>query len=121
MNLHDPSRPRVLLRPAFLSGHHVVPRLQVWPKDDTGQEVELSLMLPVPDTRFHASWKYKIVNIYELPDLIKEFREDPEDFVKTHFGLDIGKLGSPQGKPAQIPTPPPSPSPATLVLSRDLL
>ncbi len=90
MNLHDPNRPRILHRPAFLSGWHVIPRLQIWPKENG--KMELSLMLPIPDQRFAGKWYSLECYSTELQDLTKEFQQDPEEFVLSYFDLDITKL-----------------------------
>jgi hypothetical protein len=90
VNLHDPLRPTILHRPAFISGWHVIPRLQIWPKEDG--KLELSLMLPILDQRFAGKW-YTIECLpTELHDLIKEFKQDPEGFVLLYFDLEISKL-----------------------------
>lgn len=98
MNLHHPSRPRIFHRPAFTSGYHVVPRLQIWPlgreEEESYSHCEISLMLPVKDTRFAGAWKSARVNIADLPDLVRNFRDDPEQFVLSHFNLDITKINS---------------------------
>jgi hypothetical protein len=101
MNLHDPSRPKILHRPAFSSGWQVIPRLQLWPLEN-GQ-VELSLMLPVKDERFAGKWYNIMVDPKDLPMLLSRFQEDPEGFVCVYFGLDIFHLKSiPKGDPHQV-------------------
>lgn len=90
MNLHDPQRPRILHRPAFLTGWHVIPRLQIWPKENG--KIELSLMLPIQDQRFSGKWYTIECYSTELHDLIKEFQQNPEVFVLECFSLDITKL-----------------------------
>jgi hypothetical protein len=92
MNLHDPQRPKISHRPAFTTGWQIIPRLQLWPLEN--DEVELSLMLPVQDQRFAGKWYNITVNQYEVPDLLKEFRNSPEEFVRLYFGLDINNLKS---------------------------
>lgn len=103
MNLHDNGRPRIFHKPAFKTGYHIIPRLQIWPLGSEGEEnysqVELSLMLPVQDTRFAAHWKSKQVEIENLSDLIRQFRDDPERFVKEHFDFDSEELKGPRATP----------------------
>jgi hypothetical protein len=104
MNLHDPSRPKISHRPAFTSGWHVIPRLQIWPKSD--MEVEISLMLPIADQRFSGKWYTETINSVALQEYVEDFYNDPEKFVLDVFNLDISKLKSlsslPKGDPGQI-------------------
>ncbi|SRR6266404_4255446 len=90
MNLHDPNRPRILHRPAFSSGWHVIPRLQIWPKENG--KIELSMMLPIMDQRFSGKWYSIECHSTTLHDMLKEFTQDPEEFVLSYFSLDITKL-----------------------------
>lgn len=109
MILHSPSRPRMFDRPTFLNGTHVIPRLQVWPLDDAGTEVELSLMLPYSTERFVAHWKSVRAPAKEVPELIEAYALDPEGFVKSHFGTDITELPSlpsgPKGREKELISP----------------
>lgn len=97
MNLHDPLRPKILHRPAFLSGWYVIPRLQLWPKENG--KIELSLMLPIQDQRFSGKWYSITVREDEISDMVLSYGEDPEAFVLLYFSLDIMKLDH------TIPTP----------------
>ena len=90
MNLHDPLRPKILHRPAFLSGWHVIPRLQIWPKENG--KIELSLMLPIQDQRFAGKWYSITVRPDEIPDLVLSYDENPEAFALSYFDLDVTKL-----------------------------
>ena len=51
-------------------------------------------MLPVKDTRFAGAWKTVRVDVADLPSLVRNFRDDPEQFVLSHFNLDIAKINS---------------------------
>lgn len=90
MKLHDSSRPRILHRPAFITGWHVIPRLQIWPLEN--DLIELSMMLPIEDQRFAGKWYSTTVSSSMLHDIMKYFREDPEEFVLEYFDLAINNL-----------------------------
>lgn len=98
MNIHDPDRPQIFYRPAFLGGQTPIHRLQVWPLE--GDQVQLALMLPDQDERFH-SFKEKTANLNDLQDLVRQFRDDPEGFILEHFGQEIRKRND---KPKEIET-----------------
>lgn len=92
MKLHDPQRPKISHRPAFISGWHVIPQLQLWPRESGN--IELSLMLPVADQRFAGKWYTIVVCPKDLPDLVNAFDYDPEKFVLENFSLDVMRLKS---------------------------
>lgn len=95
MILHDPHRPRLFHKPAFLNGTHVIPHLQIFPESDDGSEVSISLMLPFSDERFVAHWRTIRAYTSDVPDLIIHFNRDPEEFVRIHFETDVMKFKIP--------------------------
>ncbi len=99
MNLHDPQRPRILHRPAFTSGWHAIPRLQLWPQSP--DRVELAMMLPIRGEHFMSKWYTTSATPAEIPSLIAQFVLDPEAFVLQFFDVDTTKLDRTLPTPAE--------------------
>lgn len=87
MKLHDPQRPTINHRPAFLPGNVVIPHLMIWPLPNG--LVELSMMLPLKgDHRFTGKYFRLEIKPETLPSAIDLFTSDPEQFVSDCFMAD---------------------------------
>lgn len=88
MRLLDPSRPHIQSRPAFLMGSTVIPHLSIFPTkaDDI---IEVSAMLPVQgEGPFVSKLFATAVRIEKIPDLLRQFSDDPETTITSLFGAD---------------------------------
>ena len=88
MNLHDPLRPKVQNRPAFIDGDVVIPQLNLWPTKDP-ELVEISAMLRVVGEGPFVSKSFRTeIKLSKLPELISQFNSDPESTLSFLFGTD---------------------------------
>jgi hypothetical protein len=86
LNLHDPNRPTVNHRVCFTGTSIVVPKLEVWPMD-SGEVVEVSCFLPVQGDHFASVRFHATVNLPKLPELLTEYRSDPEALLLKLFDV----------------------------------
>ena len=86
MNLFDPSRNRVNNSPALTTHRTVVPRLNLFPAEsETG--VRISAMIPAgPNIAREVG---RTVAVSDLPKIILNYREDPENTLETLFGISL--------------------------------
>src|SRR4051812_31795736 len=85
MNLHDPSRPSIAGRPAFLGGT-AIPTPQVWPLPNGSYAVKL--MLPIQGEGFGCMWFQTIfLTGDQLLSFLHHFKNDPEWTLESIFSL----------------------------------
>jgi hypothetical protein len=90
MQIHDIARPTIAHRPAFTGGMVVIPRPQIWPLEG-GQEVEISMMLPIKELDgFIAKWFTATLPIDELPNWLRTFNNNPEETITETFNQENG-------------------------------
>lgn len=89
MNLYDAQRPRVGATPALLPRKDfVVPRICVWPLE-TSEKVRISVMVPMASDTYAAREVSNTIETSRLPELLAEFRADPEEFISSFFEVNL--------------------------------
>lgn len=84
--LHAPSRPTLNHRPCFLSGMTVIPRLEVWPINGDDDFTYISAFLPLANEKTWIARHFEcLVEIDSVPDIIRNFRRDPEGTLEELF------------------------------------
>jgi len=91
MRLHDPLRPTIAHRLAFLSGMVVIPQPQIWPLEDNPNLIEISMILPIKEVSgFMCKWFRTQISAEDLSQWLTDFRIDPEQTISKTFDNDQG-------------------------------
>ena len=82
MTFNDPKRPRIVGRPAFISGGAVLPRLYILPL--SSETFEIGVLLRSPNATTY-SWHSKEVGETWLLAILKCYFADPESCLESNF------------------------------------
>lgn len=90
MRFHDPNRPTIGHRKAFLGGMVVIPQICIYTVNDPDAAIiEISMMLPVKELDgFISKWFTTRMHVDELPDWLMSFDNDPEKTILETFTKD---------------------------------
>ena len=98
MQLYDPARRRVNDKPELLGRRFVVPRLSIFPSEDSSL-VQISAM--IPDDRggkFNSRQVLRTISSSKLPELLTAYYGDPEATLETLFEITLAPIAEPSDR-----------------------
>lgn len=94
MDLFDPHRSRVNDTPELAGRHFAVPKLTIFPRPEG--ITQISAMIPHDSGgKFSSRQVRRNVTDSDLPEIMAQYRKDPENTLETLFSISLAPIGEP--------------------------
>lgn len=95
MELFDPHRPRINDQPELLGRRFAIPRLTLFPCEDNSTTTIGAMIPHSGNSRYAARQVLRTVPDTMIPEILSQYRKDPEQTLETLFGITLAPITEP--------------------------